>query len=114
MWETVGREPLNVTRNHPGICRSRNVIVFGPTRWAFVGLGQYGAGTAIGDCGVGCHGALLVERSHRRVPITIAPGPPRRVWYESVCGATTVKRVVCAFVGVDASVSSKTIVRDAR
>ena len=88
--------------------------MFGPTRCAFVGRVQYGAVTSIGVCDVGCHGAPAVERSQRRVPITIAPGPPPRVWYERVCGATTVNRVVCAFVGDDASVSSKTIVRDAR
>jgi hypothetical protein len=32
MCETVGREPLNVTRKNAGIRRSRNVIVLGPTR----------------------------------------------------------------------------------
>src|SRR5690348_7650182 len=106
MCETVGREPLNVTRNHAGIRRSRNVIVLGPTRCAFVGRVQYGAVTSIGVCDVGCHGALAVERSQRRVPITIAPGPPFRVWYERSCGATAVNRVVCPFVGDEASVSS--------
>jgi hypothetical protein len=69
--------------------------------------------TSIGVCDVGCHAAFDVARSQRRVPTTIAPGPPR-VSYERLCGATTVNRVVCAFVGDDASVSSKTIVRDAR
>ena len=40
MCETVGREPSNVSRNHAGMRRSRNVIVFGATRCAFVGRVQ--------------------------------------------------------------------------
>jgi hypothetical protein len=40
MWDTVGREPLNVSRKTAGIPRSRNVIVLGPTRCTFVGRVQ--------------------------------------------------------------------------
>src|SRR3954451_17863147 len=99
MCETVGREFSNVSRKNAGIPRSRNVIVCGPTRCAFVGRVQSGEVTSIGVCGDDCHGALAAVRSQRRAPITIAPGPPPRVAYERSCGATTVKRVVCAFVG---------------
>src|SRR5689334_3410051 len=99
MCETVGREPFSVTRKNAGIRRSRKVIVLGPTRRALVGRVQYGAVTSIGVCDVGCHRAPAVARSQRRAPMTIAPGPPPRVWYERLCGATIVNRVVCAFVG---------------
>ena len=55
--------------------------------------------TSSGVCGVGCHGALAA----RAVPAARADhdraGPPPRVWYERSCGATTVNRVVRAFVG---------------
>ena len=77
MCDTVGREPSYVTRNQAGMRRSRKVIVFFPTRWTFVGCVQYGEVTSISVWDVGYHGALALERSQRRVPITIADGPPR-------------------------------------
>src|SRR5581483_2909410 len=110
---TTGRPRASVNRNHAGIFRSRNVTVPGATRWTFVGEVQYGRVTSSGVWPVAIHRARSFARSQRREPITTADAPPR-VWYARRFGATTVKRVVAAFVGVDASVSSKTIVRELR
>src|SRR3954447_2227474 len=101
------------TRNHAGIRRSRNVRTPGAISCTFVGDCQYGWITSSGVCELSTYGAPGRSRSQRRLPITIAAGPPR-VTYESLFGAIAVNRVVVAFLGFDARVSSNTIDFDAR